>query len=102
MLTLDFGFQFIIHNSPFDFNLSFNSTVALTFKCIIFYLQDIIKRKRVDFERTTREIEAEVRRAEAREANEEPTTPVNVTPERPRRSRKYTIVKFTKRECSEK
>ncbi|CAG4975252.1 unnamed protein product [Parnassius apollo] len=49
-------------------------------------LQEIIKRKRLEFERTAREIEAEVRRAELRENAEEPTTPV-ATPERPRRSR---------------
>ncbi|CAB3254565.1 unnamed protein product [Arctia plantaginis] len=50
-------------------------------------LQEIIKRKRLDFERTSREIEAEVRRAEARENEEQPMTPTHATPERPNRSR---------------
>lgn len=49
------------------------------------YWQEIIKRKRLDFERTSREIEAEVRRAEARENEEQPMTPTHATPERPKR-----------------
>lgn len=50
-----------------------------------FVSQDIIKRRKIEFERTSREIEAEVRRAEQREAAEDQTTPIG-TPERPRRS----------------
>lgn len=53
-------------------------------------LQEIIKRKRQEFERTSREIEAEVRRAEARENEELPSTPTHATPDRPRRSRSST------------
>ncbi|XP_013173451.1 PREDICTED: arginine/serine-rich protein PNISR isoform X1 [Papilio xuthus] len=49
-------------------------------------LQEMIKRKKQEFERTARDIEAEVRRAELRETAEEPTTPVT-TPDRPARSR---------------
>ncbi|XP_068633920.1 arginine/serine-rich protein PNISR-like [Battus philenor] len=49
-------------------------------------LQEIIKRKRQEFERTARDIEAEVRRAELRENVEEPSTPVT-TPEKPKRPR---------------
>ncbi|XP_049872719.1 arginine/serine-rich protein PNISR [Pectinophora gossypiella] len=46
-------------------------------------LQDIIKRKKFEFERTSRDIEAEVRRAELRDAGDpEPQH----TPERPRRT----------------
>ncbi|CAH0720130.1 unnamed protein product, partial [Brenthis ino] len=50
-------------------------------------LQEIIKRKRLEFERTSREIEAEVRKAELKESEEVVATPANITPERPRRSR---------------
>lgn len=57
-------------------------------KCITLFLQEIIKRKRQEFERTSREIEAEVRRAEARENDELAATPTRGTPERPERPRR--------------
>lgn len=61
---------------------------------IIKIYQEIIRRKRQDFERTSREIEAEVRRAELKETGEGTTTPPNATPERPRRSRKSKLMTF--------